>query len=594
MTDVRIERELRDLLTERAGAGPSPALVARLQAIPREPRRGWSGPSLLPRLGRGIFGLASAAAVVTALLILLAQGVVTFPSPDGAGASVAPGLVPTVPYVHAPTGFFTPDAVADAERTLAAVAAETGVEATLIVQTESAGSQLSTPEGWPERFDRDRNDERDILALVGIAPDGSIVCCLTAIGAQAAQAAAEGYWMPRSQPTNLEADLVGTTAVARDEALRRFVQGVVDLAPNVSTAGGLSGATVASSIRLVLIVVPLLALAVVAFRRRPGVMAQSSAAAAPMAGVAWSTQPVPELMEIGGDPALVAWRPDTMEAGGDDRPWLWAAVVALVTYLIVVLVPLLLAPDSGPRLDPAIDGQGRTAIDLPWVPIAGIGFTVVALVAYASRGGRRRRVGIGVGILMVGVVGISTVADARPDIGEIDRPWAAWPDTAIVEHAAGGFLDTLSLPLEPGDPFAVALVIHNASPLPMTILGLAEQGRDLSVSPVASFVSLGWLDQSTVDGSVRSLSARPQDASATWPVTIGPGGRLAVVAMGRGDECAEPGGSGSTLPLVRVPIAYRVLGVDRIAEVGLPATVFVTAAAVCTVQVPGGSITYGP
>lgn len=592
MTDDRFDHELREFLAGRAASGPSPALVTRLQAVvlddPQPAQR------LVPRLGRGLFGLVAAVAAVLVWAVFAAQVGVTVPGQGGAGASMAPGVSPMVPHVLAPAGFFSPDAVADAERFLAAVADETAVEATLIVQAEPVGAQISTPDGWPERFDRDGNDERDIVTVVGIAPDGSIVCCLTEIGATAARAAADGYWNPQRQPTNLESDFEGATAEERDVALARFVQGITDLAPHVAAEEGVGRSSVASVVRLTLVLLPLLALVVVALRRRPAVVAGAGTAAAPGTLESVATTGGPDVFEMGDEAAPVAWPPETVDPGRDDRRWLWAALALLVGFVALTLVPALVAPVVGPRLDPSVDGQGMATIGIPYLPLACVGLAAAALAIYASRGQRRRRFGTVLGVLMVGVVGVSIVADARPDIGRVDRPWASWPDTLTVEHAAGGFSDQLIAPIEPGEPFALAMVVHNTSPVPMTILGLADIGTNLDFPPVARFVSLGWIDQSTTDGSIRFLSARPEDASTNWPITIPPGGRLGVVALGRGDECAEPRGTGSTLPLLRVPIAYRVLGVDRVAEVGLPALVVVAAASVCTVEIPGGTITYGP
>ena len=46
------------------------------------------------------------------------------------------------------------------------------------------------------------------------------------------------------------------------------------------------------------------------------------------------------------------------------------------------------------------------------------------------------------------------------------------------------------------------------------------------------------------------------------------------------------------MPLNTVDLAYRSLGVRRTAEVGLPAGLFLTSKSPCTVEIPGGQVTY--
>lgn len=96
----------------------------------------------------------------------------------------------------------------------------------------------------------------------------------------------------------------------------------------------------------------------------------------------------------------------------------------------------------------------------------------------------------------------------------------------------------------------------------------------------------------TADGPITYLSAKPEDASASWPVTLDPGEELAIVIVGRGGPCADVAGLNNNLPLTHLDLTYRVLGFERTTDVGLPAVVFVTATTPCTVAIPGGTITY--
>ena len=95
-----------------------------------------------------------------------------------------------------------------------------------------------------------------------------------------------------------------------------------------------------------------------------------------------------------------------------------------------------------------------------------------------------------------------------------------------------------------------------------------------------------------VDGAITALSARPEDASSSWPVTIGPGEELAIVLIGDAGPCASPDGTGGGLPLMWIPVAYRVLGIEQSVEVGLRAPLYFLALDPCTVPLRNGSITY--
>ena len=127
--------------------------------------------------------------------------------------------------------------------------------------------------------------------------------------------------------------------------------------------------------------------------------------------------------------------------------------------------------------------------------------------------------------------------------------------------------------------------------LPLTILGL-DGHRTTQPNPyVGSIVSLGWVVQPT-NGPITYLSARPEDASASWPVTLAPGEELAIAVVGRAGPCADPAGAVDTGPIASIELAYRALGVRRTVEVGLPPLLFFTSKSPCTVQVPGGQVTY--
>jgi hypothetical protein len=176
----------------------------------------------------------------------------------------------------------------------------------------------------------------------------------------------------------------------------------------------------------------------------------------------------------------------------------------------------------------------------------------------------------------------------------VDVSWASSPNIADQSRVLDGLTDTLTYHLRPDETVTLAGIVRNPGVLPVTIVGL-DAVRPTGANPhVASIVGLGWVPQPVDDGRVHLLSAQPAATSVAWPITLGPGEEAAVVALVRAGPCAEPAGNGPVLPLTNYTVRYRVLGIERTAVVGLPATAFVTARNECTVDVPGGSITYGP
>jgi len=586
MSDDRFERDLRAALAARAPEGASPAFVARLRAVPLMSPHG--GRLRMRRLGQGMFGLAATAIGVMLIVLTASQIAVRVPTPSGAGAS--PIAVEPAAFVRSPAGFFTDGAVVDAESRLRTVARTYGVEASLVVQAEVEGAQLSTPEGWPQAYDRDGNPGRDILAVVGLQPEGGVVCCLTVLGDRAIAADRDGAWPPLTQPTNLESDLDAATAELRDAGLERFVRGIEAFAPAVATAPEAVSLTTAWWVVVLLaIVLPVLGLVLSARRR----------ATLEIMGEAGDSQRDESIVESSRPAtALVDWAPPTVvdERGraraASDRRLPWLAAALLLTWMILTPLPLLQAPPPGVPLDPAADGQGVAGPATPLSTLLLVGGALAAILIDASRGDRRRRIGAAAVAGLVAMIIVPTVVGTSPETGRVDRPWAVWPSDAVVERGGGGLLEFVTVPVGPTDPFTVAFQIHNPGALPITLLGLdGPLDPDASVH-AASLVSLGWLpDPAAVRGNL-ALSARPETVVVAWPITLAPGERVVLVVMGRGGACAQPGGTGGSLPITRLPLTYRVLGIERTADIGLPATVFVAARKGCTAPIPGGYVTY--
>ena len=599
MTDDRFEQRLRGFLAAREPAAVSPVLRARLQSVTAEsPVRsgGWIG--WLGGAWRGVVGLAAVTAVAVVLLaMLLRVDALTVPDPAPVGGPSAVPVAPAVPFVTAPAGLFTPDAVADAERRLAAVYAATGVEATFMVQAATSTQQVSAPLGWPDRFDRDGDPDRDVMAVIGIAPDGTPVCCLTLPGDLIARARDGHFWRTIAQPGALDDDLAEASARLRDGALLDFVRGIEDMAPGIATleAEGFTTDDIQRSFGILAILGPLLVFAVVGLRRgtvalpgpsgtgeldgdadridvlrpAPTSVVESTIEAGPLPQVAWAAR------------GWGAW---------SDRRLVFVSLAAMAGLGLVAVMDVLLPPSTSVPLDPAVDGMGRAVPGVSILPFVLMAIAIGSLAAYARQGRWLRRIGV---VILVALVGWSlsvVVGQTVPSSFDRDRAWVTG-EGGEVSYASEGISEYVTYRLSPGESFTIATKIRNPGALPLTILGLDADGTTQPNPYVGSIVSLGWVVQPT-DGPITYLSARPEDASTSWPVTLGPGEELAIAVVGRAGPCADPAGVVNNGPLGSVDLAYRSLGVRRTAEVPLPATLFLTSKSPCTVKTPGGQVTY--
>jgi hypothetical protein len=625
MTDDRFERELRGFLAAREPAAVSPVLRARLQAVTAEPPAGagafagWLGGAW-----RAAVGLTAAAVIAVVLVALLTRvDGLTIRDPGQVGGPTAvPGTA--IPFVTAPAQVFTAGAVADAERRLAAVLAASGLEARFVVTPVDSAAQLTAPDGWPDAFDSDGDPDRDILAVIGMTPDGTPVCCLTLMGDLIERAKAEMYWRPTDQPGALDDDLAASTAEFRDVALDRFVRGIEDLAPGLATLEGETwgNSDIQRTAGLLAVVVPLLLLAFFALRRRPdpaavrpgwaedGVelleISPAAATALPASAVpTGSISPLPAASTSAEETPVVAWRGDE---GGTVRRSRWPAwpawavrsdrdlvlvvFAAIAGMALLGVVDLLLPARTDVRLDPTIDGVGVARGGLSIVPIVLVGIALGALSMYARQGRWRRRFGVLTFAVLVGWTTSVVVGQTMPAIPATDRGWVAGEGGEVVWRGVAGLGEQVAYELDPGDAFTFATTIRNEGFLPLTILGL-DGVRTTQPNPyVVSIVSIGWVVQPTDNGQVTYLSAKPGDASASWPVTLGSGDELVIVVVGRGGPCADAGGTITDLPLTHVDLAYRVMGFQRSTEVGLAAILSFPSRSPCTVQVPGGTITF--
>jgi hypothetical protein len=605
MSDDRFERELRGFLAERAPAAVNPALRARLHAVSVEfPVGAGTVSGWLGRAWRTLVGVATVAVAAVILVVLLTRpdsAVVRDPGQIG-GPSAVPA-VPQVPFVTAPTALFSAAAVADADRRLAAVFETSGIEGRLIVQSEASATALTTPAGWPDRFDADGDDALDVTAAFGMAPDGTISCCLTITGDLIDRAREEGYWGPASWPDRLKADMESDDPAIRDEALDRFVSGIEALQPGMPFTREAIARELIVRQFAILIGLGILAAVVLVTRSRwsmgrarPATPEDSldlafDTAATGASGPDADVQPVSSVSRTETTP--VTWTSPLSSGVPRDRTLLAVAAAGLAGLFALGLWDLVRPPSAGVPLDIDAPTVGLASPVLPLVPLALLATAGLALLVIARNGGKARRVAI-VGLMaMVGLGGWWAFDGSRPAADRDQRSWVAGVGAGPVERGGAGLFDLQTYPLEPGEPFTLGMTVTNPGALPITILGIDGVQPTQPNPHVASIVGLASVDQPTVDGTIQVLSAKPEDASVAWPITLSSGDELAIVLLGRAGPCADPDGTGRNLPIMWLQLTYRVLGIERSEPIALPPTVSVPSKVTCTVEIPGGTVTHG-
>ena len=605
MTDDRFERELRAFLAARDPRSVSPVLRARLQAVSAEPPLGVGALGDRFRDARRVaVGVAVTAVLAVVVVAMLARtGGLTLtdrvPGPVG-GPSAAP-VIPAVPFVTAPTDFFSAAAVADADRRLTALYASSGIEGRLIVRTLASVDELSTPPGWPDGWRADRNVDADVIAILGVGPDGTVTCCLTITGGLIERAQSEGYWRPASWPDRLESQLESDDRAVRDTALDRFVGGIEALEPGIAMirVSIEREATLRQFVTVLVGLGMLAAFVLVTWSRWSTGRTRAAteeggfdgATIASAAGAGGLDAEMPTVADLGvRGAAPVAWTSADPNAVPGDRRLVAAALAALAGLLVLGAWDLARPSAAGVPLDVDAATVGLASPALPIVPLTLLATAVVALLLVARSGGWRRRLTIGALIVLVSLAGSWAFDGSRP---VASANWIPGRGAGQVERGGGGLFDAQTYPLQPDAPFTFGMTVRNHGALPVTILGLDGVQSTAPNPYVATIVGLGSIEQPTVDGFVTTLSARPEDTTVAWPSTLAPGEELAIVLLGRAGPCAEPAGTGSGLPLLHFQLTYRVLGIERSETVGLPVALFVPEKATCTVDVPGGTVTYG-
>jgi hypothetical protein len=579
MNDEQLDREIRAALGARE-PGPLPeSLRARVAAIPATTRASrWPSPLAILRGGLRLAAVTAAVALVVAVadygLDRSSSGAGTLPEPT----------VERVPFVIDGAGFFSRPAVAEADRRLDAVFRTTGLEATLVTQREPVDNQLSTPDGFPERYDRDGNPGRDIVQVVGIDPNGTISCCLSASGAVIDRAVEDNYWPPLTQVGNLTASFASAAAGDRDAALGLFVDGVERTSGRIDqvvetirtgeavrsgAVGGLLGAIVLVTIWLVRgRPVPTVRLPPLRRRAAGAGLAGDVPLDAPPRGEGWearATEAEPAATEAAAlqPRTRLAWRAHVVNLG-----LAVGAVVALAGFLVQGLV-LAPAHAASRPVDLSASGFGLAASPPPIVALGLLVAAILLLIVLATRLGRA-----GWALISLVVVGVLAfmfiVAVEQPEPGSASATGLGFEK----RESAGpqGIFDFDYYPVATGQPFTLSMTVRNPGPLPMTILGLGGTFD----KPGPGFVSgLEVIGLGTRSDDL--LSGSPTDAEEFQPVRLDEDHEVQLLVVGRGGTCAAGplGAVESVATLTHLPIAYSVLGVSRIVEIGLPSVVAV-------------------
>jgi hypothetical protein len=465
----------------------------------------------------GVAGLAAAVLVVVGLMTSLLRGGPPLGPGGGAGARV--------PYVVDEAGLFSESVVSETDGRLESIFRATGFEVTLRTRTLRPGEGGSLPEGWPYTFDRNGSDDGDLMLAVDVGSDGLARCCLTVMGPAVRRVVLEAG----NDPLDMLAAFESATRDERDAALLSFADGVESLGPRVA------GATWEIE------------------RERFVPVAAFGAGLFALSGMA-----VAELAARRG-----WWRPSaragrlTWAVGGAGALILWAFVVGLVTLPSAAL---------GQSFQPSIDGPGivEEPAGLGW-PVL-ISAAVLTGIASARAAGRRRRLVFGA--LAVALLAWGAAGRLQP---EPVQGYMWGPHEGVREASAPPGTDAAPVyyvVAEPGGLVRIVTTFANLGPLPMTIQGIVEPGRDWY--PDLHWTAVGYdLDPLRIGFTedARSFSAVRLEPGETAEIyLVGRAGRCAVGPSFR-EDTGEAFGYASTST---VRVSFSVLGLERTVDMALP------------------------
>ena len=618
MTDDQFEQQLRGFLAAREPAAVSPVLRARLQSVTAEsPVRsgGWIG--WLGGAWRATVGLAAVAAVAVVLLaVLLRTDALTVRDPAPGGSAVGHsgpchGPVRDRPRrrVHARRPLPRPSG--DSRRS----SPRPGSRRRFVrCRPRPARRRSRSPTAGPSNSIAMATRDRDVMAVIGIAPDGTPVCCLTLTGDLIERAQSRtGCWRPIAQPGGLDDDLAEATAEAPRWRAR-------------STSCAASRTWLRGSRR----------------SRRKGSPATISSRSFSLLAILGAAPRACRSWRSDGGPSR--WRPRTaverrlgteaeMARGRRGRPRrsggrrapatrlsrrrrpgglagpasggglvrsarsCWSASPRWPAWAVVAVMDLLLPPSTSPaarrrrrRRGPGRPGPERRCRSCS----SAIAIAEPRRLRAAAVGGVRR---IGV-IVLVALVGwaLSVVVDHTVPSSLDPRSRAGSPATTRRGRLRPGRADG-ERHLPPGarrDLHRSRTKIRNPGVAAADDPRPRMRDRTTQPNPYIGIHRRAWAGSSS-----------PSDGPITLPLgeprrCVGDVARHARSGRGAGDHRSSvepvrarmPTDVVRTVPLNYVELAYRALGVRRTREVALPAALFLTSKSPCTVEVPGGQVTY--
>jgi hypothetical protein len=132
--------------------------------------------------------------------------------------------------------------------------------------------------------------------------------------------------------------------------------------------------------------------------------------------------------------------------------------------------------------------------------------------------------------------------------------------------------------MAPGETGTFGFVIRNDGPVPVTLLGFADEpfiGGVRTVDAGGRIASLGALPAAGDAGPGDRVDL--DEAVVPWPIRLDPGRRLLLVPVVRAGPCAQPdeAAADAAALISRVDVVYRIAGWTRVAPVDLPVLVHV-------------------
>ena len=255
------------------------------------------------------------------------------------------------------------------------------------------------------------------------------------------------------------------------------------------------------------------------------------------------------------------------------------AAAALVVIVVAIGAVVLVSRSSGipSGREPAVGASpGAVAFD-PTVEGAGVytgpvGVELSAILIIATATGllaialsRRKLVRNVVGVVSVAVVLAAVGIAVYPGVESRGIAWYPGLGAAPPEPSSGDDERRHQLfVVQPDGILTFGFDVHNPGPVPITILGIAPEPRDMAWGRFTAAGLMGGPEVSTDDP--RPLA----------PVTIEPDGYQLMIVAGRANRCAlgrdnrGSEGGGAWAGIERLDIAYEMLGMRKVTTIQLP------------------------